>query len=122
MESRVENHKETTEEEQEAYFPEGYKEVTIDRNPKALKRAEERKVEEKQWQEVDRAQGAGKFIIRLERVKEFFEESHNEKDILNESSITQCKRNRPILEHLLACSTYLRQQWNTWKPNNNLKS
>ena len=101
---------------------EGYKEVTIDRNPENLRKAEELKVSGYRWREVEKAQGAGKFITRLERVKEFLEESHNERNIVNESSITQCKRSRPIFEHLLACSTYLRQQWNTWKPNDNLKS
>ena len=101
---------------------EGYKEVTIDRNHETLRKAEELKVSGYRCREVETAQGAGKFIHRLERVKEFFEETHNERDIVNESSITHCKRSRPILEHLLACSTYLRQQWNTWKPNDNLKS
>ena len=112
---RMEDIKEIAEEE-------GYKEVTIDRNPENLRKAEELKVSGYRWREVEKAQGAGKFITRLERVKEFLEESHNERDIVNESSITHCKRSRPILEHLLACSTYLRQQWNTWKPNDNLKS
>lgn len=111
----MEDTKEITEEE-------GYKEVTIERNPENLRKAESLKVSGYRWREVEKAQGASKFITRLERVKEFFEESHNERDIVNESSITHCKRNRPILEHLLACSTYLRRQWNTWKPNDSLKN